>query len=49
MQVARYWRMKKHTYRLEGTRLSDGSVSVQDRPTQDIKTEHTEPRVAVKA
>jgi hypothetical protein len=49
MQVARYWRMKTQTYRLQGTRLADGSVSIQDRPTAEHKTETTETRVAVKA
>lgn len=49
MQVARYWRMKTQTYRLQGTRLSDGTVAIQERPTQEIKTESPETRVAVKA
>lgn len=49
MQVARYWRMKTQTYRLQGTRLADGTYSVQERPTQDNKTETTEARVPVKA
>lgn len=33
MQVARYWRMKKHNYRLEGIRYTNGVVRVQARPT----------------
>jgi hypothetical protein len=34
MQVARYWRMKKQNYRLEGVRYPNGAVSLQTRPTQ---------------
>jgi hypothetical protein len=33
MQVARYWRMKKHNYRLEGIRYTNGAIRVQARPT----------------
>lgn len=32
MQVARYWRMKKHNYRLEGIRYTNGEVRIQARP-----------------
>lgn len=33
MQVARYWRMKQHNYRLQGVRYTDGSMGLQARPT----------------
>lgn len=31
MRVARYWRMKKQNYRLEGVRYNDGELSLQER------------------
>lgn len=37
MQVARYWRMKKQNYRLEGVRYMNGAVSLQSRPTDDAQ------------
>lgn len=49
MQVARYWRMKTQTYRLQGIRLPDGTMSIQDRPVNDVKPVPTETPVAVKA
>ena len=51
MQVARYWRMKTQTYRLQGTRQADGTVSIQERPVYETKSESdtTEARVVVKA
>ena len=49
MQVARYWRMKTQTYRLQGTRLPDGSMSIQDRPVNEAKPVQPETPVAVKA
>ncbi len=36
MQVARYWRMKKQNYRLEGVRYTNGAVSLQSRPNEDM-------------
>jgi hypothetical protein len=36
MQVARYWRMKKQNYRLEGVRYTSGAVSLQPRPTEEV-------------
>lgn len=35
MQVARYWRMKKVNYRLEGVRYPNGAVSLQPRPSKE--------------
>lgn len=49
MQVARYWRMKTQTYRLQGTRQPDGSVTLQDRPTHEARPVAEDVRVAVKA
>lgn len=31
MQITRHWRLNAQRYRLEGVRLEDGSVSLQDR------------------
>jgi hypothetical protein len=42
MQVARYWRMKKQNYRLEGVRYTSGAVSLQSRPTDETPI-HKEP------
>jgi hypothetical protein len=38
MQVARYWRMKKQNYRLEGVRYTNGAVSLQPRPAEEVAT-----------
>ncbi|MCU0511282.1 MAG: hypothetical protein MUE40_01800 [Anaerolineae bacterium] len=50
MQVARYWRMKKQNYRLEGFRHTSGQVSLQPRPTEDTaqNRETTDEVAAVK-
>ncbi len=39
MQVARYWRMKNHNYRLEGIRYTNGAIRIQPRPATP---EHTD-------
>ncbi len=49
MQVARYWRMKSQTYRLQGTRQPDGTVSIQERPVMETKSDAIDTRVAAKA
>lgn len=41
MQVARYWRMKKQNYRLEGVRYTSGAVSLQARPTEETQVVRT--------
>jgi hypothetical protein len=41
MRVARYWRMKKQTYRLEGNVDNNGQKSIQERPEMpNIEAEH---------
>lgn len=33
MQISRHWRLNAQRYRLEGVRLEDGSISLQNRVT----------------
>lgn len=48
MQISRHWRLNAQRYRLEGVRLEDGSVSLQNRaiPQEDHseanETQHSE-------
>ena len=35
MQVPRHWRMKHQLYRLDGVRLSNGSLGMLNRPEQE--------------
>jgi hypothetical protein len=40
MQISRHWRLNAQRYRLEGVRLEDGSVSLQNRATtQETQTD----------
>lgn len=32
MQISRHWRLNAQRYRLQGTKLEDGSYSLQQRP-----------------
>lgn len=43
MQVARYWRMKKQTYRLEGVQDKNGHNSLIARPMSVENVAHHQP------
>lgn len=35
MQISRHWRLNSQRYRLEGVRLQNGNVRLQNRPTDN--------------
>lgn len=46
MQVARFWRMKKQTYRLEGVIYEDGTTSMTGRMVREQEVSY--PAMATK-
>jgi hypothetical protein len=49
MQISRHWRLNAQRYRLEGVRLEDGSVSLQNRVVpQEDQPETTETQNTLK-
>jgi hypothetical protein len=54
MQISRHWRIKSQRYRLEGVRLENGDLSLQNRPfssqehaRKENKTTQTSTQTAV--
>ena len=37
MQISRHWRLNSQRYRLEGVRLQNGDVRLQNRPADDAQ------------